>query len=416
MRTLFGDSTPFPLDDEFIETLRDATDACVSLLRIDEALDEALDQADLAKAEALREQGRLEAIAAALVRAMEPHMGDQEHPGAGQVSVRVVQAARAELESARRESAERREAAVRRTEATIGAERAGIHRAMEAFLARRELPETAWRVRWRMGEGGGEAPVQAFVEGMAPCGLVAVLEADVPADHRFARPPRVAELEREVVIRLPRDRGWLRRSDRRRERLDRMYLTEVDLRPDRAALVLRRHVKGPAPGLEIVMRAEGQEGPTARVLTESGPGLGGAVPLDGDDIAAVHRLWDHVERELSGLVTRRRRLVSATLEDVPVRDLDRPALLARAMVGSLAPLVREMRRRGATAEELVLKRDLGNGRREELFISCHDLARKWAALTPPRREIFDTYGLADEVTGELTTSDVEFLDPARASA
>lgn len=404
MGYLYGDSSPFPLKENFIETLREATDACVALLQIDEALDDAYDRADETKAIAVREQARLEALAGSLVRALEGPIGDQEAPAAAQTAVRVLQAARQVLEGARAESANRRDDALRQVETTIATQRAGILRALEGFLARRELPATVWRLRWRAGTES--VPAQAQVKGTTPCRLDAVMEIDIPSSHAFARPVRVQELERDVVIHLPREGGLLRRAGRRPERLDRFYVTEVELGPERCAFVVRRGIKAPSDGLEIVVRADGQGRPTAKHLSPTGPGLGGTVTLDGVDGAAVERLWGRIEANVRDLVKRRTRLVAAHLDGVPVRDVDRPALIAKLVVDELAPIVREMRRRSASRDELVLKRDLGGGRREEIFMPRRELEWKFAALSPGRRALFDAYELGGELTGELEVREV----------
>ncbi len=393
MAYLYGDSTPFPLSDNFIDTLRDATEACVALLRIDEQLDELYDRQDVARTEAGEEQRRLEGVAGAVVRALEPHLGGVDSVSAGQVAVRVLNAARGVLEGARADVSNRRDAVLREVESAIAAARDGIPRALEQLLARRALPEMTWTLRWTAGIA--EAPSQATSEGRAACKLMCAMDIDIPASSIFSRPVRAADMEKGVAVRLPAP-GRILRSHTRLEKhsLDGMFITEAEITPERASMTLRRSSRHPSPGLEIVVRSQGESWPTARRLTETGMGLGEPVVLDGIQGLGVQRLWAKVEASLGMLEKRRARLLRATLDNRPVRDIDRPTTIAQRMIGVLAPIVREMRRRSAANRELVLKRDLESGRREEIWISREELTARFAALSPARRSLFDAFGLS----------------------
>ena len=52
-------------------------------------------------------------------------------------------------------------------------------------------------------------------------------------------------------------------------------------------------------------------------------------------------------------------------------------------------MIRARGRRSSSTSELVLKRDLGNGRREELFMLRADLTRMYRELSAGRRALFD---------------------------
>lgn len=56
-----------------------------------------------------------------------------------------------------------------------------------------------------------------------------------------------------------------------------------------------------------------------------------------------------------------------------------------------------MGRRSPVPGELVLKRQVEDGRREELFISIRELTDKFATLTPERQSYFGEYGLVFDV-------------------
>jgi hypothetical protein len=54
----------------------------------------------------------------------------------------------------------------------------------------------------------------------------------------------------------------------------------------------------------------------------------------------------------------------------------------------MAPVVREIAKRSLAPTELVLKRQTGDGRREEIFVSRRDLQVKLRGLLPATRAVF----------------------------
>ncbi len=402
MLYLYGDSTPFPLDDNFVDTLSALTDACVALLRIDEELERLSVRADSTRTAAGQEIARLETIASSVVRTMDPHIAQAASPASGQVAVRVVQAARGVLEAARTEAAARRDAAVRELATAQATARATIPRALEAFLVRHDIPHGRTAVLWQAGAGTSESPAEARCTLSAPFKLSAELDLAIPAGHAFAQAVRVADLARDVIIRLPVSGGWLRKGTRmKRTALDRWFVTRVEHDPaGRIAYSLRKSVRGPSPGLEIVLRGPGQERPTVRQLSESGPALSDPVVLAGPDHDNAQRVWKKLEAGLAGLELRRTRLGNAVFEGRPITEVPRPAVLAERIINAAAPLVRELRLRSAAPGELDLKRDLGGGRREEMYVSTEELTRKFTNLSASRRKLFDAFGLGEDLVLE----------------
>jgi hypothetical protein len=88
-------------------------------------------------------------------------------------------------------------------------------------------------------------------------------------------------------------------------------------------------------------------------------------------------------------------VTAATLRSVPVHEIVHPEVIAEVIIDSVAPLVREMARRSSTEGELGLKRYLGDGRREELFMRYEELLAGTDALLPRHRLMFEAYGLSE---------------------
>jgi hypothetical protein len=393
MAYLYGDSTPFPLDENFLDTLRDVTEAASALLRVDGGIAQARERAEEARREATREQVRIEGLAATLGRAFDGALGDHEVPQAALVASRAVQAARGVLDSARGESALRRDDALRLVERDMAERRGQVPKIIESLLSRRQLPGTIWRLRWRAGQPDAIAAAQ--VKGTAPGGLEAVLDLDVPASHLWAHGVKVQQLAKDVVIRLPREAGggMFKRTSRMALKLDSWYVTDVEVSPERTCLVLRKSVKSPSEGLEVVLRATEGPSPSVRRMLSGGGPAGGSILVDGADAAALDRLWRRVADTMRDLERRRGRLASAIAMGKPIGAIERPAALAALLVDSVAPIAREIRRRSGAPGELSLKRELGNGRREELFIAARELLAKMEGLTSEQRGMFEVFGL-----------------------
>ncbi len=64
----------------------------------------------------------------------------------------------------------------------------------------------------------------------------------------------------------------------------------------------------------------------------------------------------------------------------------------------LTPLSRTIRERSRVSGELVLKRDVGGGRREELFVPRAQLAQQFAKLPMEYRKPFEDMGVSSEDT------------------
>jgi hypothetical protein len=303
------------------------------------------------------------------------------------------------LERARAEVSSRREKQVREHASSMNAARAGVAIALEALFARHDLPSTTWRVEWRAEPGDRSA--QAFAFGSSPFKLELKMETDIAPSSPFARAPRVAELERGLAMHVPEPGMFGRGTRLKRRSLDAWHLMEVEIAPERACMVLRRSNKGPSAGIEIVVRSYGTSSPTVRRLTEAGPAAReDAIMCDADDAEVVRRLWKQVEKHVGALERRRTRLVSATLDGATVEEIRRPAMLAELIIGSVCGIVREIVQRSPAGAELVLKRDTGNGRREEIYVSRDEIVAKIETLRTERRRMFDVFGLEEEKTKE----------------
>jgi hypothetical protein len=90
----------------------------------------------------------------------------------------------------------------------------------------------------------------------------------------------------------------------------------------------------------------------------------------------------------------RQRMVSASFNGRPLLELDAPRVVAEALVNHMAPVISEISRRSGAPGELVLRRNLGEGRREETYCTHAELLEKIMILPPDMRGVFSSLHLA----------------------
>lgn len=391
----FGDGTPFPLRENFIETLVAAVDCCVALYQVEARIEEHHARLRDVGRRAAEELHRLDSLQGLLETALAPLMAQKDKRSGGrpseQAAGRIFEAAAGIIRNSRTGVTKKRDTASRQTLSPAVLE--GVPAALGQFFCHHQLPRTEWQARW---QAGAEQPAAAEISAHATRHLELVFRASI-AGGFWARPIPMADLLPGPVtaaVEAGKGRG-------RHVRLDPTLLTEVTVGPGREAMVLRETGKKPGPGFHILLPRPGEVGPLVVALDKRDQSRGQPFYLDEAGTAAIMASWRALEQELPSLVASRQELVAARLNGRAVTELEHPAQLAEAILLSLGALVREMRVRSRVPGELILKRDLGPDRREEMFVPRQVLWNKLAVLTPRHRELFESIGLGNEVTTEF---------------
>jgi hypothetical protein len=388
MPHVYGDSTPFPYDIDCIELLRHSVDCCVQLLSAEHAIQLTRERSrHLARAQE-GERAELGAIWDA-VRGALTATGVSSERTARSMS-RVRDAARAALDDelatlereAQKDASQERAIIDRAIETTC--------RAIETLLLKHDVPETALGLRLTAGEEQYNAEVTL----QTPFGLDAVLTLAIPQGHEWSRPRRIADFTPGMEVRLPQESGWLsKRVELLPVKLDRLFVSAVTLSEAQAAILLRRT---PTAGEGFQLRITLEESP--RVLLTAVPESGimdsePPLPLEGEDRIQVLKLWSCIGDSTASLPMRRQSLIAAHFEGISLTTFEAPASIAARLIALLAPIVQEIGRRSGAPGELVIRRDLGQGRREEVYITRAELEQKILVLPPDLRSAFDPLGL-----------------------
>lgn len=396
MTYLYGDATPFPLEENFIETMCAAIDTCVALYQIDmELADKRRDANDIA-AECDSEINRLAALSRAVEAALAPILPKSEGTYAAQSAAQSISAHASEVVKQMRMSVLRKrdDALHSPTQLNLGPRM--LH-ALTPFVLRHHLPKTDWYMRWRGARQSGEASLMFTSE--SACGLELGFRADIPAESRWLAPVRVEELVPSLRLELLHEGGWLKRKPHgSKKAIHRFYITQVETSAEQVWLELRQHPIKPSLGYEIVLQNEAN--PLIYPINAKDERSDALTVVD-EEAQVLFQLWSAIESEIVELMSKRREVISARLRNTDIANLEEPAELAEAMLMSMAPLIREIRVRSRVPGEYVLKRELGDGRREEVFVPRKEVEGKFAGLPEEYQSCFHAVGLGTEATSDF---------------
>jgi hypothetical protein len=158
-----------------------------------------------------------------------------------------------------------------------------------------------------------------------------------------------------------------------------------------------------------------ESGATWQSMSISGDAETDPNPLDFEDVDGIRRLGEGASKALKDLVTHRV-LTDLTLGNQELMKLPEPRIVPMEVLQQLTPLARTIRERSRVSGELVLKRDIGGGRREELFVPRAQLAQQFMKLPMEYRKPFEDMGIASEDTQpSIAIGSTALRPPAKAS-
>jgi hypothetical protein len=391
MGHVYGDSTPFPYDINFVELIRHAVECGVQLMASQHAIASAVDRSGNFDQLRKQERARMDAMSDAVKLTMTAFMSSHSERMVRTAS-RVLESSRAVIESELAALEGQASGEISNTRATVERAREHTFRAVEAFVLRHDLPNTSVGLRLLAGEESYSG--QALVA--TPFGIEAVFSLAIPPAHDWGKIRRVAELSAGTEVHVPQEAGWLsKRMAVAPVKLDKLVVTEVAMASDRSLITLRRGPRSGA-GFQLEVTSEAQPKATLRKLGEDGNPTGDPViQLDGEDGMHAMRLWHRVQESTHDLEMRRQAMTTATFDGKPLREADEPQAIANKLINVLAPVVQEIARRSGAPGELVLRRDLGEGRREEIYITKAELNEKVLTLPTTLRPVFDPFELSE---------------------
>ena len=382
MSYLYWDSTPSTLEVNYIEFLRDAVEFCVQVLLADQRIAEgkartrALDQATAA------EVVKLQKVGALVPKAFEGVPFGEAESAAARCVATIIRSASELVRAATAEARSALDADVARRDADAARERELCVKALEALLVKHDLPEMTSEMHVALG--GGRYGCRARVT--AKFGLEAGVDLEVPANHLFERVVRVDRLAERLDVQVPEVGGWLHKEVKMRaHHLEKHHLTELGIGAAGTTVKLRLAPDGTGPGFDVTFAGQAAPVRVVRVDQHENEAFDAA---DGD-VPKLRALREKLAAAAAELGKHRKAVVEAKMDGVLLRDHGKPALIVERLIDTIAPVVQEIAARSQSVGELVLRRLLGGGRREEIFLSTQELKVKLDPLSADNRALFE---------------------------
>lgn len=385
---LYGDSSPFPGGYDFLSELRSFVQAASRALLLAHEADQ-LEQ-NLGE----RAQEHLHAIEAAqaffdqvtalvadrAARAPAPQLvGSYAQEILGYVENLSAQAKQARAEHLDAES-------VAATQA-IRSRRAELRGVLAEYLLGDPLPTSAWALSLHLG---GTSP-HGQVMLQHPGELTTSFTVDVSGDEAWGRPRKIGEISPGLSLQVGFKKAFLRSSLHPDiHSLDDFYVGELELGPDTMELHLRRKPDSPRDAFVLDLDVGADGAPVAKISRRGDKSGESDAPFasQGEDLARVVELAAALRRECAPLALRKTRLLAAQLDDRDVFERGLVRQVFERIAQRLAPIAAQVDAHSPNPEELSLKIQNADGRREELYLRKQELVELVAPLPPEAQTLF----------------------------
>jgi hypothetical protein len=399
MRYLFGDSAPFPLSFNFLSTLEifmtTATRAVELELGAARLAKETLDNA------ASRQRGleALEQFHMVVMRAVSDTATKVQHPLALEYSRKVGDQAARFVEDHRahvQRSNEQEDAAAR---AETDRRRHEIRAQLDTFFKAARLPVEGYKLTLDLADGKTSASCVFF----SSQGIVSSFTLGASRIPAWNHARKVSEFAPNLELMVGVKKSWLRGTiSPEKVRLDDWVVSHAELSDEACQIHLRKKATEKDA---LVFRAwRGESGLRAEV---EHPGDANAEALspavDAADLPELDRFLQGLRIAGRDLLDQKEQLVSVQLDGADVLGSGIVVPLVERLVAMFAPTVTEIAKRSPNANELSLKTESDEGRREEIYLKKDDLLQKLQPLPSVGRQVFAPLGLEGWVPGVSVT-------------
>jgi tetratricopeptide (TPR) repeat protein len=396
MTFLFGDLSPAPFVTNFLEDLRDALDFAGGIAEADQMVVNAEARREALRKGAEAEHARLDALTWAMIAAATA----ADQGASGSATARLA----AELGKLIQERRDASDASVRTkleadlvaVDAEVRAARADYFPTLQDWLLVRVPPKAkqTWSIELIPGAKKDLHRYRAVLAGESAIGLTWTIDLALEENGIWASPLRVSRLVEDLAIVTPQVTGLIKKEIKsKKQKIDRHWITGVVDDGEAIRIELREEI-GDADGFSITV------GPSTIALVRTASAddpTAGAFPVAPEDERALRDLAGQVREIVRSLP--KQKVASATFDGQPfdgtnVELQPRLVQVVVRLVESLAPTVEDIASRSRSDAELVLRRELDDGRREELFMPKARLREKFATLDEAHQKLFAAITIA----------------------
>jgi hypothetical protein len=375
---LFGDSTESNLDFNFLAFLREVIDTTVVLAECEVLLATTIEHRRTREIEADALVAAVDEFGERAARLVGPVAKEQTGTPVGRCAASIATSIR---DAVKWESSQVRTAlAASRDELDREDQRlqARARDALDKLLRTHDLPGAAKEVEVVWTATG----VKATMRQRTSFGVEATLALDVPASSVLGLDLRVDRIAEGVEVHAVGAGGWLKKSEKLVALKIGRYLVVGVSVGAHVTVQLRATGDGNVnAGFAVTAYPDGE-------LTIEPTGGGPALAIEERDRPGLRLLAERLEAAARSLGDNRAGLVSVAIDGKPLSEHGHPRVLAERLMIAIAPTVQQIAQHSRSPGELVLRRLLGDSRREEIFVPVAELLRRFDGLPAAAREVF----------------------------
>jgi hypothetical protein len=388
LRYLFGDSTESELEFDYLAFLREVIDCAVVMAECEVTLAVTVEDRRTRELETAAVVAAVEELGKRAVQVVGPPASDLPSTPVGRCAAAIAAAIR---EAVDKESLQARAALAAECEEMDRQDQRQRERArnvLEKLLRTHDLPGADKTLEVVWSATGARATLRERT-GFA---VEAVLLLDIPVSSVLGIDLRVDKLADGVEIHAHETGGWLKKSDKLvLHKLGRYQVASVLIGSEASIVRLRGGPEANAVGFVVTSRRNGDLS-----VESSGGGSGREVTIDERARSGLRLLVERLETAVRALADNRSGLVSIEIDGTPIAEHAHPRVFAERLIAAIAPTVQKIAQRSRSPGELVLRRTLGENRREEIFISTAELYKRLDGLPLHAREVFAPLQLGGE--------------------
>jgi hypothetical protein len=385
VKFLLGDSTESDLEFNYLTFLREVVDSAVVLLEAEGTLGENVEKRTTRASESagmIRAVEELGKDAAALV---DPVAKEQPKTPAGKCAAAIGKAIKDAVDAETKQaktSLETMRAEIDREDEQVRTRARGV---LEKLLRAHDLPNVDKELEAQWATGA----VKAKMRQRAQIGVEAVLALEAQGSTVLAADLRVDRIGEGIEVHSREAGGWLKKSDKLvAQKLGRFQIVGVTVAAKQVTIQLRSPDTS-ASTLAVSVPRSGE-------IVVDGGGGGKEYVVEERDRAGLKLLADKLEAALHELEDQRTGLVELAIDGKTFAEHGHPRVLAERLIQAVAPVVQKIARHSRSPGELVLRRQIEDGRREEVFISISELTKRIDTLPATSRAAFAPLQLGGE--------------------
>jgi hypothetical protein len=396
MRYLFGDSSPFPLHYNFLATLESFIIAAAKAAELEAQYRAAFAVASEAAQSRTKAVEGLERFHQVVMHALRDSSSRSLEALTLEYARQLAEQAARIVDNARAtaDATNDRELAGTRTEGER--RRIEVRTALEGFFRNGKLPTIEARVTCTLeGSRDGKSAFTAVLS--HPDNIVAAYTLSTDRVPEWSHARRVGEFVQSMSMNVGARRSWFKKTvEPEPVPVHEYFIGGFELSDDHAELRLRRRPEVQDSLIFILRRIDTNL--LAEVHHPGDPDAQGQLPtsVDPHDRAQLERLWLLLRAGVAPLFEHKDRVTALSLDAEDVFETGKVLALIDRIVHLMGPTVTEIARRSPNPQELSLKTESDDGRREELYVKKMDLLRKLTPLSPQERRIFAPLGFVPE--------------------